>query len=363
MIYLNGTQLLWTVFLSLILCSVTGCKQTPADGEREEQLSSTPQPAEASPTAVKTVLLENTSFPVELIANGKVQARQRADLRFRTDGVIQTIDVREGQHVAAGALLATLDDNRQQTDLRQARLDQRRALLDYEDQLLRSGYRLADTAALDTEIKTVARLRSGLAAAEIALERATSALAQTRLTAPFAGTIANLNARPFNQANAFDYICTLVGDGALRVEFKVLEQEIPFIRNSRTASVSAFSAAEESYMGEITNINPLVDEGGMVSVSAQLKGPSNLLDGMSVRVIVGQALADQLAVPKEAVLDRQGRKVVFTLENGLAKWNYVEIARENSTQYAIASGLNAGDEVIYTGNFNLAHDKPVTKAD
>src|SRR5690606_7442886 len=134
MIYLNGTQLLWTVFLSLILCSVTGCKQTPADGEREEQLSSTPQPAEASPTAVKTVLLENTSFPVELIANGKVQARQRADLRFRTDGVIQTIDVRESQHVAAGALLATLDDNRQQTDLRQARLDQRKALLDYEDQ-------------------------------------------------------------------------------------------------------------------------------------------------------------------------------------------------------------------------------------
>ena len=341
-------------------CGMAACNRSAPTGITETVAAT---PVSESPTEVTTVALEDTSFQVELMANGKVEARQRADLRFRADGVIQTVDVREGQRVAAGTLLATLDDSRQHTDLRQAQLDLRRSQLDYEDQLLQLGYRPADTAALDAETKGVARLRSGLAAAEIALERASSEMEQTRLVAPFAGTVANLEARPFNQASAFEYICTLVDDGAMAVEFKVLEQEIPFIRNSRSVVVSAFSAAAESHRGEVVSINPLVDEGGMVSVKARLATTSGLLDGMDVQVAIRQELPSQLSVPKEAVLDRQGRKVVFTLENGLAKWNYVEIAHENSTHFAIASGLKAGDEVIYTGNFNLAHDKPVVKAE
>jgi multidrug efflux pump subunit AcrA (membrane-fusion protein) len=38
---------------------------------------------------------------------------------------------------------------------------------------------------------------------------------------------------------------------------------------------------------------------------------------------------------------------------------YVQTAQENSDSYVITEGLNEGDQIIYEGNFNLAHDAPV----
>jgi membrane fusion protein, multidrug efflux system len=68
-----------------------------------------------------------------------------------------------------------------------------------------------------------------------------------------------------------------------------------------------------------------------------------------------------LVVPKEAVVERSGRKVVFCYEAesdtlGLAKWHYVTVLHENQQQLAIGEGLKAGEKVIVEGNMNLGHD-------
>jgi len=318
---------------------------------------------EPEPTEVETMVLAPTVFQKELNANGKLAAVQKADLKFQVQGIIRALYVREGQSVESGQLLGILDDAEIASALRQNELDHKKAVLEYEDHLLRLGHRLEDTAALDPAVKDIARLRSGLSSAQIALARAEQQLAGTKLTAPFAGKIANLKAKPHNPASAYDFICTLLQDRELTVEFKVLEQELPFVRNSSTVSVSPFSMPGKRYTGRITAINPLIDNAGMVSVKAGIRHDGQLLEGMGVRVSVRQEVRDLLCVPKEAVLERQDRKVVFTLrEDSLAHWNYVEIADENGTHYAIRSGLEAGDEVIHRGNFNLAHDKKVVRS-
>ncbi|MDG2436788.1 MAG: hypothetical protein P8L89_06775, partial [Polaribacter sp.] len=48
-----------------------------------------------------------------------------------------------------------------------------------------------------------------------------------------------------------------------------------------------------------------------------------------------------------------------TVENGLAKWNYVELAGENNDSYAIKKGLKISDTLIVSGNLNLSHDAKV----
>lgn len=80
---------------------------------------------------------------------------------------------------------------------------------------------------------------------------------------------------------------------------------------------------------------------------------------MNARIIIEKTLLNQLVVPKSAVVERSGRKVVFTYENGLAKWNYVSIAHENETSVVIAEGLKVGALVIIEGNLNLGHDAKV----
>jgi hypothetical protein len=67
----------------------------------------------------------------------------------------------------------------------------------------------------------------------------------------------------------------------------------------------------------------------------------------------------QLVIPKEALVLRTNKKVVFTLKNERAQWVYVETGLENSGGYVVTAGLAAGDSVIYEGNINLAHESPV----
>ena len=61
---------------------------------------------------------------------------------------------------------------------------------------------------------------------------------------------------------------------------------------------------------------------------------------------------------------RDDKPVVFVYQSngedqGLSKWFYVELGRENEQFYEIKSGINPGDTIIVEGNYNLAHDSKV----
>jgi multidrug efflux pump subunit AcrA (membrane-fusion protein) len=81
--------------------------------------------------------------------------------------------------------------------------------------------------------------------------------------------------------------------------------------------------------------------------------------------IAADVYKDRLLVPQDAVLVRGGRKLVFVVENGLAKWRYVEIGLENERFAEILPstepgwGVQAGEQVIVEGHFTLAHDAKV----
>lgn len=353
----------WVLVIGLFLFSCKESEKSGSDttGHSQASASERPHPDATPPTLVKTMTLTPSDFQQELVANGKLEAVRKANLRFRMDGMIEQVHVAEGVRVSSGQLLVSLSQENNRFARQQTALRYRKAKLDYEDQLLRQGYRLADTADLSAEIKLVTRLRSGLSDAETDLERSEAERKNHFLNAPFAGKIANLKASPYNNASTFEYICTLVDDNELHVAFQVLEQELDFVRSSRQVTVSSFSDPQRLYTGTIESINPLVDQGGMVSVKARVSNADRkLLDGMGVRVVVNKSLPGRLVVPKEAVLERQGRKVVFTASDaGLAYWNYVETGLENNHFFTIENGLSPGDRVIYSGNFNLAHDKPI----
>ncbi|MEC3881796.1 efflux RND transporter periplasmic adaptor subunit [Parapedobacter sp. 10938] len=354
----NTHKTSWLHFFVLFL---TSCNPGNINNKAVEELA--PHDESKAPTEVEVVVLEVSEFRQELLANGKISAIQQANLKFRTDGIINNITVGEGDRVKKGQLIATLSNDEQSQELKRAELQHTKAILDYQDQLLRLGYRISDTAGIDSEVLRIAQIRSGLSSSELELEVAQSRFKDTRLIAPFDGKVANMKAKTHNGSAGFDYICTLVNDHGFYIEFNVLEQELGFIRESDWMYIYPFSNTEARYSGKISNINPQVDESGMVAVKGLISsnGDSKLIDGMGVRISIGRNIPDQLVIPKEAVLDRQGRKVVFTAtENGRANWNYVEIGLENSNEYTVIKGLKPGDRVIRAGNFNLAHDKPIT---
>ena len=182
-------------------------------------------------------------------------------------------------------------------------------------------------------------------------------MAKTTLTAPIGGVIANLKAQ-VGGATGSDPVCTVINDGSLLAEFTVLEGELPLIGVGDEVEVTPFAGGSPT-KGRVSEINPMVDENGMVKVWATINGGRGLIDGMNVRVSVRRALEEALVVPKTAVVLRSGRQVAFTLSGGKAMWCYVTTGLENLDSYTITDGLAPGDTVIVTGNVNLAHEAPV----
>ena len=145
--------------------------------------------------AVRIDTLRRGDFTYELISNGRLEAAQRSELRFQTQGIIARIDAANGTRIARGGVIACLDTVQPALQLRRARLTLEKARMEYLDQLVGQGYPLGDTLTPPAEMLRLARIRSGYADAETALAEAQHALDACTLRAPFAGKVADIGRR------------------------------------------------------------------------------------------------------------------------------------------------------------------------
>ena len=347
-----------TFLLGSLLFGLLACGR--ASEERQETVETILPDEEATVTVFP---LAEVDFQHELISNGKLAAKRRVDLRFESPELIAHIYVKNGDRVRKGMKLAELDGFKLQNQVDQALDALEKSKLEVQDVLIGQGYMLADSVKVPAATLKLARLKSGYDQALATYELAVRSLEMGTLVAPFDGVIANLFIRQGNPSSATEAFCTVIDPQSLEADFTVLENELPLIHVGDQVAVSPFAAPDLLTQGRIAEINPLVDESGMVRVKASVAADKRLFEGMNVRVSVQRSLGKQLVVPKSAVVLRSGKQVVFTLVNGKAHWNYVRTGLENADSYTIVEGLKAGDQVITTGNINLAHEAPVKVVD
>lgn len=350
--YMKTGSIVWC--LPLLLCACGGADDT----KKEENVS---QVLKAEEPTVDVVVLRRGDFSRELISNGNVVAARKADLQFSASERITDIYVSNGDRVRKGQALARIDAYKLEADLQAKKSALDKAYLDLQDELIGRGYDIRDTSAVPPAEMELLRVKSGYDNAQSSYRLAQRALRDATLYAPFDGTVANLFSRVHNLPSAGEPFCTIVGGGAMRVDFSVLEGELSLIRKGRKVSVSPFAALDKTFTGTITQINPVVDKTGLVKISAEVpNGDGALYDGMNVRVAINDPVPDRLVVPKTAMVLRSGgRSVIFTYKNGRSFWNYIEAGEENSRNMVVEDGLNEGDTVIVSGNMNLAHDVAV----
>jgi len=337
-----------------------GCSEKKDDTSgKEKEGVETVLPSQANEVTVMT--LKRTTFNHELVSNGKVTASQYADLSFRpTSEPVAHIYVKNGETVKKGQKIAELDLFTLENSLEKAEIALRQSELEMKDVLIGQGYAPDRMQAIPKDIVRLAEVKSGYGQSRAAYELAKFELEQAVITAPFDGVVANLETRGFNRPDGTKPFCRVIGSGGMEVAFKVLESELPLVRRGDRVEVTPFAGTAGACSGTVSEINPLVDENGLVSVRARVNGGARLFDGMNVRVSVKRSVPGQLVVPKTAVVLRTGKQVVFTLKDGRAVWNYVTTGLENMTEYTVTGeGMEEGAQVIVTGNVNLAHEAPV----
>lgn len=343
--------------LALVAACLAACGGQPEANEKEGVETVLP----ASVAEVSVMTLKKQAFEHELVSNGKVEAKRYAALQFRTTTEpVARIYVKNGDRVKKGQKIAELDLFTLQNKLTQAEYTLEQAQLEMQDVLIGQGYAPDRMEAVPEEVKKLAATKSGYGQSKAAYELAKRELEQATLTVPFDGIVADLDGKEYNMPESGKPFCRILSTTDMEVAFTVLESELPLVKAGDRVEVMPYTVASGSLQGRIAEINPSVDENGMVKVKALVNGKGRLFDGMNARVSVKRSVPGQLVIPKTAVVLRSGKQVVFTLKDGKAIWNYVQTGLENMTEYTVTGdGMEEGAVVITTGNVNLAHETPV----
>lgn len=343
------------IALGMLLSCETGTEK-----DKEESEDTLQQLLPETAAQVTVMPLQTKVFTHELLSNGKLQAGQSVVLQFKATEKIAHIYVKNGDKVTAGQTITSLELFPFQNKLQQATDELKRSGLDLQDALISQGFKIKDSASIPPATFQMLKVKSGYNRAKNNYELALFDYQNATLKTPIAGTVANLNSKENTYPNAGTPFCNIVNFQNTEVAFPIMESELGLVHIGDVVKVTPFSMPEVKMQGKITEINPWVDSNGMVQLKASVSYHPQMVEGMSVRVSIFREVEKQWVVPKQAVVLRTNRKVVFSLKDGKAYWHYVETGLENATQYTITSEtLKEGDTIITSGNINLAHESPV----
>lgn len=314
-------------------------------------------PAISDTVAVNVKMAAEGEFLLSVLSNGKAVSAQASDIYFPYSGRIMEVFVRNGQRVTKGTPLARLDASRQEASARRSAAEIDKARLALADVIISQGYDPERPASVPDTVMRLARIRSGMTAAELSLAENRHEIAESVVRAPFAGVVANLDAEPHSITTLSTPFCRIINDGMMEVEFPIIESELSAVKVGSHIDVTPYSVPQ-TYRATVTEINPMVDKNGQITVRARVSG-TGLLDGMNVAVTARHSAGKALAVPKSAVVTRNNRQVVFTVSNNSAEWNYVTTGAENGDSIVIADGIAEGSLVVVDGNASLVNHQPV----
>ena len=344
------------IFVLSFIIFLSACK---SNTETAEQNSNETLPEEKN--IVETVVLLEQDFMQEIVSNGKLSAIQRAELYFENSGFIETINVKNGKTVSQGIQIGKLQNDDYQFALQRAGYSKEQAEIDKLDALIGMGYKQG-AKNITPEHDKIANIRSGYHQAEIQYQEAKHKLEKTILIAPFTGTVVGLKQRQYEKANLAEPFCTLINDKRFFIDFPLLETEISKVNIGQKVTISPIAGAKQT-LGTITEINPSIDENGLAWLKAEVNNPGGYIEGMNVKVSIKKAITQQLVVPKQSVVLRQNREVLFRYTKGTAYWTYINVLDENENQYSVVAAegatLELGDTVIISNNLNLAHESEV----
>ena len=304
-----------------------------------------------------------------LVASGYVVAQRKAAVASKGTGRLVYLGVVEGDRVRAGQVIARIEDADVRAQLAQAQANvqvSRAELHDAERSLARerllgdSGF--SSQASLDAAEARYERVRAGIVSAEAAVEGAQVALENTVVRAPFDGTVLTKNAdvgevvAPL-AASAFSKsaVVTIADLRSLQVEADVAESNLEATSPGQPCEVVLDAYPDVRYPAVVAKIVPTADRAkATVQVKVAFRSyDARVLPEMSAKVHFlprpSRAAADTqalLVVPSAAVVERNGRSVVFVVEHGRAVELPVVLGRQLGSSVAIREGLRPGVQVV-----------------
>ena len=322
---------------------------------------------EAPPVLVTQAALRDIARQSEF--NGRVRAVDRVELRARVAGTLGARHFTDGQTVAEGALLFSIDpapyqavvaQRRAAIEAAEATLDVATAQYERAQELWRT--RSIPEATLDQRRGDQLRARADLSLARAALREAELNLSWTEIRAPISGQIGAAGVSPGNLVGPESGpLAALVRQDPMHVVFAVSQRQMVEARRQagdrgmegvRVRLVLPDGGAHAE-VGRLDFAGVQADaRTDSVPLRAVFANPGRLLlDGMGVRVVLELAEPQQaLLIPQSALLADQQGSYVFVVEQGnRAAIRRVRAEARRDGTAVVLEGLTAGETVIAQG--------------
>lgn len=263
---------------------------------------------------------------------------------------------------------------RAQLQLAQANQQQNR-IRQQEIQAAQEQVRTAEAAVKMAKASTVRNTISqdDVEAARSALEQARSnvdylqtQIGYTYIRAPIAGVVTEVEADPGEAASTAAPVVTITNNSMVYIRGSLPETQLRNVRVGQSVPVTVDALDEPHFMGEISQVIPSADpETRTFSIRVRVdNSAARLQQGMYAELeIVSEQVTNAIVVPREAVVTRQGKDIVYLAENERAKQREVTTGIHDETHVVITDGLDEGDRLIVSGQTVVHPDAMINVVD
>ncbi len=305
-----------------------------------------------------------------LTASGYVAARRKAAVASKGTGRLVYLGVEEGDKVKKGQIIARLEDTDVQAALARAKgnfriaeadLKEAKRSLERTEILLTKGF--IPPSDYDSAEAKYKRVIASIDEARFAVKQAEVEVENTRIVAPFDGTVLKKNAdvgeivAPLaGAAGSRGAVVTIADMSSLEVEADVSEANITRVLSGQNCEIRLDAYPDHGYHGWVSKIVPTVDRAkATVLVKIEFKKyDRRVLPEMSAKItFLAKGYGDdttgmkpRLTIPSSAVGNKNGQDFVFQIQEQRAVEVSVVTGQRFGSLVEIKEGLREGDKVV-----------------
>ena len=318
---------------------------------------------------VQVISVEAQELPSYYEAVGTVRSVQSAQLSAQIMGNILRLNVREGDRVGRGQVLAIIDDSQtraavekasaagseSQQQIAAAEADFALAestLKRYEDLFEKKSVSPHEFDEVKTRFEAArARVniaRAGRAGAQAALAQAQASQDFTRVRAPFAGIVTAKLADVGMLAAPGTPIFTIDDDSGYRLESTVDERGIGAVHLGESIPV-IIDALDKTISGKVVQILPAADASSRTfTIKVELPKNTGIRSGLFGRARLPLATRKAITIPKRAVVNRGSMQAVYVIgQERVASLRYITLGASSEQSVEILSGIDAGERIVF----------------
>lgn len=338
-----------SIIISVVVIAIFGAMAWTLAGNKEEIENRMVLKTIEEKVAVNVAPVKLQEVNGRLQLTGIAEPIREVVVASECAGKLTEINIKMGDFVSKGTILAKVDDTNKRLAFENAQLNYNKYKEDYDRyQVLSKGDAVSESQVRDMKI--------GFENARIQLENARKQWDDTKIVAPFNGAVTTKNTELGSYVNVGTSIAGIADISQLKIILAVSESNVYQLCKGQEVVVSTNVYPGVTYNGTISSISPQGSNAHTFPVEVVIENNSKnpLKSGTYVNAQVEMGKTGKaLMIPRDAIISSIKDPSVYVVKGESVELVKINTGRDYNSFLEVTSGLKEGDQVVINGQINL----------